>query len=115
MWSEPNNDKKLGMLSYNKTIVIKDYEKGFYKTKKGYIDPRTCVVKRNPLLDNPNIHSVIEVTGNAKGHAEVNGPVTGRKFAKGSRYKAYKLSKGYLLIGTGNDKWINSDKVKIIL
>lgn len=50
--------------------------------------------KRNPLLDNPDIHFVIEVTGNAKG----------------SRYKAYKLRKGYLLIGAGNDKWINGEK-----
>ena len=115
LWAGPNNDKKLGMLNYNKTLEITGYEKGFYKTKKGYIDPRTGVVKRNPLLDNPDIHSVIEVVGNAKGHAVADGPVTGRKFAKGSRYKAYKLRKGYLLIGAGVDKWINGEKVKIIL
>lgn len=67
------------------------------------------------MLDNPDIHSVIEVVGNAKGHAEAGGPVTGHKFVKGSRYKAYKLRKGYLLIGAGADKWINGEKVKIIL
>ena len=76
LWAWPNNDKKLGMLDYNKTIEITGYE-------KGYIDPRTGVVKRNPLLDNPDIHSVMEVVGNAKGHAEAGGPVTGRKFVKG--------------------------------
>lgn len=105
------------MLDYNKTVEITGYEKGFYKTKKGHIDPRTGVVKRNPLLDNPDIHSVIEVVGNAKGHAEAGGPgpVTGRKFAKGSRYKSYKLRQGYLLIGAGNDCWINGEKEKIIL
>lgn len=55
------------------------------------------------------------MVGNAKGHAEADGLVTGRKFAKGSRYKAYKLRKGYLLIGAGNDRWINGAKIKIIL
>lgn len=115
IWAAPNNDKKLGMLKYNDSVVVTGYEKGFYKTSKGYIDPRTGVFKQNPLIDNPNIHSVIEVTGNAKGHAEAGGAITGRKFTKGTRFKAYKLSKGYLLIGAGKDKWINGEKVKIIL
>ncbi|MDF7683652.1 GH25 family lysozyme [Lactobacillus sp. ESL0679] len=115
LWDGPNNDKKLGMLGYGKPIVVTGYEKGFYKTSKGYIDPRTGVFKKNPLLDNPDIHSVIEVTGNAKGHAEADGPVTGRKFKKGDRYKAYKLRKNYLLIGAGKDKWINGEKVGLIL
>lgn len=115
LWAAPNNEKELGKLAYNETINIIKKENGFYKTKKGYIDPRTGVTKENPLLENPNIHSVIEVAGNAKGHAEAGGPVTGRKFGKGERYRAYKLSKGYLLIGVGNDKWINGEKVKIIL
>ena len=88
LWAGSNNAKKLGMLDYNKTIEIIGYEKVFYKIKKGYIDPRTRGVKRNTLLDNPDIHSVIEVTGNAKGYAKADGPVTSRKFAKGSRYKA---------------------------
>lgn len=55
------------------------------------------------------------MVGNAKGHAEAGGPVAGRKFTKGSRYRAYKLRKGYLLLGAGNDRWINGEKVKIIL
>ena len=115
IWAAPNNDKKVGMLKYNGPITILAKEHGFFKTSKGYIDPRTGVAKLNPLLDNPNIHSIIEVTGNAKGHAEAAGPITGRKFKKGNRYKAYKLSKGYLLIGSGVDRWINGQKVKIIL
>ena len=76
-------------MDYNKTIEITGYEKGFYKTKKGYIDPRTGGVKSNPLLDNPDIHSVIEVVGNVKGHAEADGPVTGCKFAHGIKHINY--------------------------
>lgn len=40
---------------------------------------------------------------------------SGRKFAKGSSFKSYKLSKVYLLFGSGKDKWINAEKVNSIL
>lgn len=37
LWAEPNNDKKLGMSSYDKTIVTKDYEKAFIKIRKAIL------------------------------------------------------------------------------
>lgn len=115
IWAEPNNDKEIGKLPYNHAISIIRKENGFFKTSKGYIDPRTGVAKYNPLIDNPSIHCIIQVTGNAKGHAEAGGPVTGHQFKKGARYKGYKVVNGYVQIGAGVDKFINGKKVGIIL
>ncbi|WEV40375.1 GH25 family lysozyme [Lactobacillus sp. ESL0681] len=116
IWSGPNNEKKTDTLKYNKVRTVTDFKNGcFYKVKEGWIDGRCGIYKPNPLYSNSHIHCIIEVTGSAKGHADAGGPVTGRKFKKGDRYKAYQLKDGYLKIGAGKDKWINGEKVKIIL
>lgn len=120
LWSEPNNDKKLDIVPYGKTLImLAESDKGFYKvgynSKTGWIDWRTVIAKKNPLLTNQDIHAVCQVTGNARGHAEADGPVTGDKFTKGNRYKTFKLRKNYLMIGGGKNKWINGEKAMIIL
>ncbi|MDF7672182.1 GH25 family lysozyme [Lactobacillus sp. ESL0701] len=51
LWAEPNNDKKLIMVPYGKTVIMQaENDKGFYKItykgKTGWIDWRTVIAKK---------------------------------------------------------------------
>lgn len=117
LWAGANNKKKASsrMLPYASNWRVAREKDGFYEVGKNqWIDGRTGVFKANPLKYQ-SIHAVVEVTGAAAGHAEAGGPVTGRDFKKGEKFKVHGKQGEYLLVGTGKDKWLHATKCKVIL
>lgn len=84
-----------------------------------WIDGRDAMTKFNPfaLSTNSNIHGICQITDKS-----AYCQPTPDRYAKGynhlpfgNSYKVFGRSGKYLIVGAGNNKYIDSDKVKIIL
>lgn len=118
LWSDANNDKKVGAIKYNTNWVVNGIKAGFVNLGKGqYADSRTGILKLNPVHDNPNMHCKIVVRGAAKYHVKPHDEGYGKEIKKGTVLHAYKFTDNYFAIKTktGKTVYVNGNKVKIVL
>lgn len=84
-----------------------------------WVDGRDCVIKLNPfaLSTSSTVHGICQIAdANTYGQPTADKFAKGyTHFAKGGTYKVFGRTDKYLQIGAGNNKFVDGDKVNIVL